>query len=120
MTDNKLKLLFDVGVSKRAELHFREKGFDVLSIRELNPSMSDSEILNIAVNENRLVVTMDKDFGELVFNSKKNHSGVLLLRMESAGWKQKIDVLSEIFLKYSEELIGGFSVYQEGKLRIRK
>ena len=63
---------------------------------------------------------MDKDFGELVFNTKKMHSGVLLLRMENAGWEQKINVLSEIFLKYSEEIKGSFSVYQDKKLRIRK
>lgn len=114
-----LKLLFDVGVSKKAELYFREKGFDVLSIRELNPSMSDQDILNLAVKELRLVITMDKDFGELVFNSKMLHSGVLLLRMEDAGWGKKINVLAEIFKNFSEEIKGNFSVYQDNKLRIR-
>jgi len=119
MTEKKLKLLFDVGVSKKAEIYFRESGFDVLAIRDLNPSMLDNDILNLAINENRLVITMDKDFGELVFNHKNVHSGVLLLRMEDAGWKQKIDVHSDIFQKHSDELTGSFSVYQEKKLRIR-
>lgn len=82
--------------------------------------MKDGDILNIAANEGRVVITMDKDFGELVFNSKKTHSGVLLLRMEGAGWKQKIEVLEEIFDRYSEELKGSFSVYQDKRLRIRK
>ncbi len=114
-----IKLIFDVGVSKKAEHFFREKGFDLISVRELNPSMADIDILKIAEKENRLIITMDKDFGELVFNLKRKHCGVLLLRMEDAGWKQKIDVLSEIFQTYSEELKGKFSVYQNNKLRIR-
>jgi len=120
MKKQELKLLFDVGVSRKAELYFRDIGFDVVSIREINQSMEDRGILELAVKEERLVITMDKDFGELVYNSKNMHSGVLLLRMEDAGWKQKIDVLSEIFSKYSEDIRGNFSVYHAGKLRIRK
>ncbi|RJP70682.1 MAG: hypothetical protein C4539_06065 [Ignavibacteriales bacterium] len=114
-----IKYLFDVGVSRIAELYFREKGFDIRSVREINPALPDSDILNIAVEENRMIVTMDKDFGELVFSSGKNHSGILLLRMDDAGWKEKIKVLSEIFDKHVYELSGNFSVYQNGKLRIK-
>jgi predicted nuclease of predicted toxin-antitoxin system len=121
MLENKpdLKLLFDVGVSKKAEVHFKKLGFDVLGIRNINASMKDTDIMDLAVKEGRLIITMDKDFGELVFNSKKLHSGVLLLRMEDANWKQKIDVLSEIFNKHSKDIAGKFSVYQDKKLRIR-
>ncbi len=114
-----IKFLFDVGVSGNAELFFREKGFDILSVRGINPALPDSDILNIALEENRLIITMDKDLGELVFSSGKNHSGILLLRMEDAGWKEKIKVLSEIFDNHGEELTGNFSVYQNGKLRIK-
>jgi predicted nuclease of predicted toxin-antitoxin system len=121
MPENKpsLKLLFDVGVSKKAETHFMKLGFDVLAARDINPSMKDVDILELAVKEARLIITMDKDFGELAFNSKKSHTGILLLRMEDAKWKQKIDVLSEIFEKYSKDIIDKFSVYQDKRLRIR-
>ena len=121
MPENKLslKLLFDVGVSKKAEIHFKMLGFDVLAIRDINPSMKDMDILELSVKEARLIITMDKDFGELAFNSKKLHTGILLLRMEDAKWEQKIEVLSQIFEKYSKNIIGKFSVYQDKKLRIR-
>ncbi len=114
-----LKLLFDVGVSKKAEIHFKELGFDVLSVRDVDARMKDVDILELANKESRLIITMDKDFGELVFNSKKPHNGVLLLRMEDSNWKQKIDVLTEIFSKHSKDIIGKFSVYQDKKIRIR-
>ncbi len=122
MSKNKpgLKLLFDVGVSKKAEEHFKNLGFDVFAVRDVDASMKDIDILKFAVKEQKLIITMDKDFGELVFNSKKTHSGVLLLRMEDANWKEKIDTLSEIFKKYSKDIAGNFSVYKNGKLRIRK
>lgn len=59
---------------------------------------------------------MDKDFGELVYNSGKNHKGVHLLRLEDQTGQAKVYVLSEILKLYSEELEGHFSVYQNGKL----
>lgn len=55
MAKQNLKLLFDVGVSKKAEIYFRENGFDILSVRDLNPSMADNDILKLAVKEERLV-----------------------------------------------------------------
>ena len=81
------KFLFNVGVGRIAESWLEAAGFDVSSVRSLDPAMADADILAIAVAENRLVVTMDKDFGELVYRSKKSHAGVLLLRMEDADGK---------------------------------
>lgn len=46
-------------------------------MRHINPKKEDYKILSIAVSENRMVITMGKDFGELVYNSGLPHSGVL-------------------------------------------
>jgi predicted nuclease of predicted toxin-antitoxin system len=56
----------------------------VETVRDRDARMVDSAILAWAVNEQRLVITMDKDFGELVFRSGQAHDGVLLLRLEEA------------------------------------
>lgn len=61
-----MKLLFDVGVSRKAEQFFLAQGYDVKAVRDLDPKMLDHDILELAVKESRLVVTMHKDFGELV------------------------------------------------------
>ncbi len=61
-----LKFLMDVGVSKAAEKWMRSEGYDVLTVREIDPRMPDIDILSLAVAEQRILVTMDKDFGELV------------------------------------------------------
>lgn len=115
-----LKLLIDVGVGRQVEKWLLENGYDTKSIRDIDPRMTDREILRLAATEERLIITMDKDFGELVYNSKLSHAGVLLLRLESATADEKVVVMSEIMGKYSEKLIGSFSVLKDGKLRIRK
>jgi len=49
-----LKFLVDVGVGKKVEDFLYKSGYDVLPVRKINPSMSDSEIIGIAAKENRI------------------------------------------------------------------
>ena len=81
--------------------------------------MDDSDILSIAEKEERMVVTMDKDFGELVYRSGRNHNGVLLLRLEDATGDEKAEIMRKILLSFSEQIEGRFCVFQNGRLRIR-
>lgn len=114
-----LRLLVDVGVGKAVERFLQDAGHDVKAVRDVDPRMEDDDILSWAVNEHRLVLTMDKDFGELVYRSRQAHAGVLLLRLEDARSDEKVDVVRTIFARYADRLINHFSVYQDGRLRIR-
>jgi predicted nuclease of predicted toxin-antitoxin system len=67
-----------------------------------------------------MIVTMDKDFGELVYNSGLPHAGVLLLRLEKATGEQKSEIVKKIIGEYVDQIDGNFCVYQDGKLRIKK
>ena len=119
MKNRELKFLVDVGVGKKVETWLRETGHDVKGIRELNPSMSDRDILRLAGSEKRLVITMDKDFGELIYNSGLAHGGVLLLRLEGDNSEKKVEAVRKIMETYSDRLMNAFSVYKNGRLRIR-
>jgi len=90
------------------------------AVRDINPRMNDDEILKIAVAENRMVVTMDKDFGELVYNSGLPHAGVLILRLEDARSDEKVKTIEKILAEHSDRLLNNFCVFQNGRLRIRK
>jgi predicted nuclease of predicted toxin-antitoxin system len=114
-----MKLLIDVSAGHAVAEALRNQGHDVLAVRDRDPTMPDIDILAWAVADDRLVVTFDKDFGELVFRSGQAHSGVLLLRLESARNDEKVRVANEIFNNFADQLIGKFSVYQDGRLRIR-
>ena len=113
-----LKIIMDVGVGKLSEEWLSQQGHDVLATRTIDPRMGDNEILDIAAQETRLVITMDKDFGELVYKHKAAHAGVLLLRLEDATGVEKVQVITEIFSQHGDKLFGSFSVYKNGRLRI--
>ena len=120
MSAGELKFLVDVGVSKKVELWLQKQGYDIRTVRDMNPRMRDKEILKIAASENRMLITMDKDFGELVYNSGLSHSGVLLLRLEQESSVEKVKIVENILERYSDKLLSNFCVFKEGKLRIRK
>lgn len=96
-----LRYLIDVNVGRVVEQWLRVNGFDIVAVRDIDPFLADSRILDQAVLDNRFVIKMDKDFGELVYRSGQGHSGVLLLRLESDTSQEKIKALDLINLKAS-------------------
>jgi len=120
MNSSGLKFLVDVGVGKGIEEYLNEKGYDTRAVRDIDPGMEDEEIIRIAVRENRMIITMDKDFGELVYHSSTEHSGVLLLRLEDATGTEKLQVVKHILNNYANRIRNCFCVFQKDKFRIRK
>ena len=114
-----LRILVAAGVGKAVEECLRQQGHDVLAVRDLDPKMPDPDILALAVQQQRLVITMDTDFGELVYHSGQTHAGVLLLRLEHARSNEKVLVVHQIFSRHAAELPSRFSVYHNNRLRIR-
>ena len=62
MNPSELRFLVDVGVGKGIEKFLREEGYDTKTVRDIDPRMEDEKIIHTAVSENRMVITMDKDF----------------------------------------------------------
>ena len=97
----------------------RQNGLTVYSIAEQQPSIIDEDVLQIACRNNALLITEDKDFGELVFRFQLPHKGVLLIRLEGEKVAIQITSLAATILKYLEEMQNNFSVLNHSKLRIR-
>jgi predicted nuclease of predicted toxin-antitoxin system len=114
-----MKFLVDVGVGKKVENWLKENGFDVLSVRDIDSRAKDSQILRWAVDQQRMIISMDKDFGELVYNSGKHHAGVLILRLEDADGDTKVEVTKKILAEYYDKIESHFCVFQDGRIRIR-
>jgi len=119
MSISELKFLVDVGVGRKVEDFLQDKGYDTKLIRSIDPCLPDHEIIKIAANENRMIITMDKDFGELVYHSLMDTCGIILLRLEDATGTEKLEVIKEIIAKYSKKIKNHFCVYQKGKFRVR-
>ncbi len=88
-----MKFLADANIEKEIVNSMRGMNIDVKWMLEDKPDAADEDIISIASLENRILVTNDKDFGELVFRQQLLSSGVILLRNKgiSVGDKNKID-----------------------------
>ncbi|SMP41967.1 Predicted nuclease, contains PIN domain, potential toxin-antitoxin system component [Desulfonatronum zhilinae] len=114
-----LKFLVDVSTGKAVETYLRSKGHDVRAVRDIDSRMEDEEIIRLAVDEQRMIVTMDKDFGELVYHCLMKHFGILLLRLENETSAEKLRILKYILENHSSQLQNNFCVFYNDKLRVR-
>ena len=81
--------------------------------------ISDDAVLDLANRESALLLTADKDFGELVFRLGRVASGVILVRLAGLPDSSKATIISEAIARYSEELPGAFAVITPTTVRIR-
>ena len=114
------KFLIDESVEYRIVKFLRESRFDILAITEKFPSTPDVDVLSIAYKEKRVLITNDKDFGELVFKDKKGSHGVILIRMPFNTTEEKIIKLDQVLKAKATRIIKAFTVITESKVRIRK
>jgi len=91
---------------------------DVFSVYDKARGLDDESILEKANLENYILITNDKDFGELVFRMRKSHKGVILLRLEDERPENKIAVLQRILESYSNKLVNNFIILTEKTVRI--
>ncbi len=98
----------------------RNSGINVLAIAEKHSSVTDKEVLKIAVNNRALLLTEDKDFGELVYRFNLHHTGILLIRLVEFDSAEKAALVLLAIQKHYKKLINTFSVLDKRKIRTRK
>ncbi len=97
----------------------REAGIEVFSVYENQRGLSDHEITQISLNPPRLILTEDKDFGDLVFAYDQKPSGVLLLRYTFSETEEITKVLIHLLQTRGKDLFGRFVTITVKKIRIR-
>jgi predicted nuclease of predicted toxin-antitoxin system len=114
-----LKFIVDESTGAAVVELLRRSGHDIVSIAETMPQAKDDDILNKVVNKNRILVTNDKDFGELIYRSGRDHAGVILLRLHDERPENRVRVTVTLLDRYSNRLSDNFIVATEKKVRIR-
>ncbi len=99
--------------------YLRSIGQDVLAVGETMRQADDTDILARAVDEGRILITNDKDFGELVFRSGRAHPGVLLLRLRNEASANRVRVVRSVIQRYADRLPNHFVVATESTVRVR-
>lgn len=95
----------------------RDENHEVFSVFDEARGMTDDEVLAKAFSGNWILITNDKDFGEMVFRERRNHHGVVFLRLDDERATNKIEVLRRLLESYSEKLPEKFVVTTETKVR---
>lgn len=116
---NDLSFVADENFDFTVVNQLREKGFSVLATAESFFSVADPQVLQIAVDRNSILLTEDKDFGELVHRLRMSHCGILLVRLLKISSQEKSRRVCEVIEKQGIELINSFSVLSNEQLRIR-
>jgi predicted nuclease of predicted toxin-antitoxin system len=112
-------LLADENIDKSLVTRLREDGHEVLAVAEMKPGIEDDVVLTLANERKALLVTEDKDFGELVFRQGLVHAGVILVRLAGLPVVAKGERLSRTLADHGGEIMEAFTVLSRGALRIR-
>lgn len=117
-----MNIITDENVSRYIIERLQAAGHHVTRFLGLGPRGSlDHLVLAIATAENALLITNDKDFGELVYHQRLAHSGVLLVRLSNLNPQEEGEIVAEVVQNHGENLLDAFTVIkQPGKPRIRK
>lgn len=115
-----MNLVADEGVERQIVERLRQTGHAVLYIAEMEPGVQDDFILAEANARQALLVTLDKDFGELVYRQGLVHAGVILLRLAGLLPETKAELVAKVMQQRGQEMMQAFSVVSPGAVRIRK
>ena len=114
-----MKFLLDDNIDVRLADVLREQGHDDTAIaRDYPHSLDDPDVLAIAQREDRILITNDTDFGELVVRERRPHAGVILFRVRPATFTHQRDRLAQVLADHADDL-GHFLVVESTRVRVR-
>ncbi|NJL28232.1 MAG: DUF5615 family PIN-like protein [Thermoanaerobaculia bacterium] len=114
-----MKLLADESVDFGLVRALRAAGFDVVAIAEQDPGIPDVEVASRAYRELRILLTEDKDFGQLVYATGISAHGVLFIRFPASLRAEMIASGVEIVQRFGDRLTGQFVVVEPAGLGSR-
>ena len=96
----------------------RAHGHDVLAVSELQQCSVDKDVMHLALAEDRILLTEDKDFGWLVFAGRMDSPGVILIRFPASARSMLAEAVLKLVSEYAAQLVGAFVVLRPGAARI--
>ena len=110
----------DESLDRQIITRLRQDGHVVLDVTEMDPGISDDKVLSMANESKAILLTADRDFGDLVFRQGRITEGVVLIRFAGLPSTKKAELVSAIINQHAKELQQAFSVITPGSFRIRK
>ncbi|OGP91526.1 MAG: hypothetical protein A2157_08700 [Deltaproteobacteria bacterium RBG_16_47_11] len=98
--------------------YLSKQGYDIKWIPDYNCEMADKDLLQWANEEKRILITNDKDFGDLIFLQKKLNVGTILFRVKGQKSLKKIELMKKLLMGYRDKLLNHYVVITKLKIRI--
>ena len=114
-----MRLLLDECCDPRLVAALRDAGHDVHYVLESDRGADDDTLLALSRDQGRILVTEDKDFGELVIRHGRRVPGLILLRFTPDLRHRKAGALLALLAAHGEQLTGRFAVVEENGARLR-
>ena len=114
-----MNLLADESVDGQIVARLRQDKHDVTYVAEMEPGISDETVLQRANEQEALLLTVDKDFGELTYRQKLIHHGVVLIRLAGLLNKTKAELVAQALRERGAEFKNAFTVISPGMIRVR-
>jgi len=114
-----MNILTDENVSLLIVEQLRKEKHQVYNIFEMARGSTDVTVLDLANQQKALLITGDKDFGELVFRQHQQAAGVLLIRLTTMSPSEEAEAVALVIREYGDKLLQSFSVITPRGIRIR-
>ena len=115
-----MKFLADECVEWQVVEALRKDGHSVFYVVEMDKSIPDEEVLNKANSESAILITADKDFGEMVYQQKRIPVGIILIRLAGLSNALKAKLVAGAVKEHFTEFLGNFAVISLTSIRFRK
>lgn len=115
-----MELLADESVDFGIVKELRSRNIIIHSIAEDSPGIPDMQVLQIALDKSCVLLTEDKDFGELTYRLKLPHKGIVLIRLSDLPRQERIQYAADMIEKFMDKLNDHFSVLSARGLRIKE
>jgi predicted nuclease of predicted toxin-antitoxin system len=109
----------DASVDHPVTLRLRQDGHVAYSIKEIAPRLSDNDVLALANAHDALLITADKDFGDMVVRAGHVSAGVILVRLAGLRAATRADVVASEIAEMADILRGSFTVITPSGIRVR-
>lgn len=110
-----MRFLIDANLGRKFTNLLNLAGYDAVYINDLLLKASDEDVLSLAKREGRIIITNDKDFGELIFKLGILSTGIILLRVSTTDPEKRFAMVKNALDKAK----GRFVVVKEGQIRVR-
>ena len=114
-----MRFLADENVSRFVIESLRNSGHDIVSIAETKSGAPDRDVLASADTDARILVTEDRDFGEMVIRQRLRVSGVILLELDRLSNANEARTVADVVSTHADTLFGNLVVIEPGRVRIR-